>query len=81
MNSWDDQKVRDVPMKNGRYKVIVSGLRTKECDTTFALSAMGLSLREGIIVDAKLNPIPCSTKTKQGKRDTGMHLTKKGNQY
>lgn len=40
MNSWDDQKVRDSLKKNSRNKVIVSGLWTEVCNTTFALSAM-----------------------------------------
>jgi nicotinamidase-related amidase len=40
MNSWDDQKVRDALARNGRQKVIVSGLWTEVCNTTFALSAM-----------------------------------------
>ncbi|MET3446816.1 hydrolase [Ralstonia sp. 1138] len=40
MNSWDDQKVRDVLAKNGRKKVVVSGLWTEVCNCTFALSAM-----------------------------------------
>lgn len=40
MNSWDDQKVRDALAKNGRKKVVVAGLWTEVCNTTFALSAM-----------------------------------------
>ncbi|MGM8227390.1 hydrolase [Cellvibrio sp. ARAG 10.3] len=40
MNSWDDQKVRDALKSNGRNKVIVAGLWTEVCNTTFALSAM-----------------------------------------
>ena len=40
MNSWDDQKVRDALAATGRKKVIVSGLWTEVCNTTFALSAM-----------------------------------------
>ncbi|WP_175911692.1 hydrolase [Burkholderia sp. BCC1640] len=40
MNSWDDQKVRDALAANGRKKVVVSGLWTEVCNTTFALSAM-----------------------------------------
>jgi nicotinamidase-related amidase len=40
MNSWDDQKVRDALKKNGRNKVVVSGLWTAVCNTTFALCAM-----------------------------------------
>jgi len=40
MNSWDDQKVRDALKKNGRKKVVVSGLWTEVCNVTFALSAM-----------------------------------------
>lgn len=43
MNSWDDQKVRDALAKNGRKKVVVSGLWTEVCNNTFALCAM----REG----------------------------------
>ena len=41
MNSWDDQNVRDALAKNaanGRKKVVVSGLWTEVCNTTFALS-------------------------------------------
>jgi len=40
MNSWDDQKVRDALAANGRRKVVVAGLWTEVCNTTFALSAM-----------------------------------------
>ena len=40
MNSWDDQKVRDALAQNGRKKIVVSGLWTEVCNTTFALSAM-----------------------------------------
>jgi len=40
MNSWDDQKVRNALAANGRKKVIVSGLWTEVCNTTFALCAM-----------------------------------------
>lgn len=40
MNSWDDQKVRDALAKNGRKKVVVSGLWTEVCNITFAFSAM-----------------------------------------
>ena len=43
MNSWDDQKVRDALARNGRRKVVVSGLWTEVCNTSFALDAM----REG----------------------------------
>ena len=40
MNSWDDQKVRDALAASGRKKIIVAGLWTEVCNTTFALSAM-----------------------------------------
>jgi nicotinamidase-related amidase len=43
MNSWDDQNVRDALASNvakGHKKIIVSGLWTEVCNTTFALSAM-----------------------------------------
>ncbi|ALK34951.1 hydrolase [Burkholderia plantarii] len=43
MNSWDDQKVRDALAASGRRKVVVAGLWTEVCNTTFALCAM----REG----------------------------------
>jgi nicotinamidase-related amidase len=40
MNSWDDQNVRDALAANKRRKVIVAGLWTEVCNTTFALCAM-----------------------------------------
>ena len=40
MNSWDDQKVRDALAAHGRKKVVVSGLWTEVCNTTFALCAV-----------------------------------------
>jgi nicotinamidase-related amidase len=40
MNSWDDQKVRDALARNGRSKVLVSGLWTEVCNNSFALCAM-----------------------------------------
>lgn len=40
MNSWDDQNVRDALAANGHKKVVVSGLWTEVCNTTFALCAM-----------------------------------------
>ncbi|AJK50809.1 hydrolase [Burkholderia plantarii] len=40
MNSWDDQKVRDALAASGRRKVVVAGLWTEVCNTTFALCAM-----------------------------------------
>lgn len=40
MNSWDDQNVRDALAANNRKKVVVAGLWTEVCNTTFALSAM-----------------------------------------
>jgi len=39
MNSWDDQNVRDALAANGRRKIVVSGLWTEVCNTTFALCA------------------------------------------
>ena len=43
MNSWDDQNVRDALARNaanGRKKIVVAGLWTEVCNTTFALSAL-----------------------------------------
>jgi nicotinamidase-related amidase len=40
MNSWDDQKVRDALAKNGKKKVVVSGLWTEVCNNSFALCAI-----------------------------------------
>lgn len=45
------------------------------------LSEKGLFLREGTIVDATLIAAPPSTKNKEGKRDSDMHSSKKGNQW
>lgn len=45
------------------------------------LSAQGLLLREGTLVDATLIAAPSSTKNKEKKRDPEMHQTKKGNQW
>ena len=45
------------------------------------LSAQGMTMRQGTIVDATLIAAPSSTKNKAGKRDPEMHQTKKGNQW
>ena len=45
------------------------------------LSARGLMLKAGTVVDATLIAAPSSTKHKGGKRDPEMHQTKKGNQW
>ena len=56
------------------------------CKSLFAainadLTARGLLLREGTLVDATLIAAPCSTKNKDKQRDPEMHQTKKGNQW
>ena len=45
------------------------------------LSNMGMTMRQGTIVDATLIAAPSSTKNKEKKRDPEMHQTKKGNQW
>jgi IS5 family transposase len=45
------------------------------------LTARGLLLREGTLVDATLIAAPPSTKNKDKKRDPEMHQTKKGHQW
>jgi IS5 family transposase len=45
------------------------------------LTARGLLLREGTLVDATLIAAPSSTKNQEKKRDPEMHQTKKGNQW
>lgn len=45
------------------------------------LTARGLLLREGTLVDATLIAAPSSTKNQQKARDPEMHQTKKGNQW
>ena len=45
------------------------------------LTARGLLLREGTLVDATLIAAPSSTKNEQKKRDPEMHQTRKGNQW
>ena len=45
------------------------------------LTAKGLLLRQGTVVDATLIAAPSSTKNSTGTRDPEMHQTKKGNQW
>ena len=45
------------------------------------LTAKGLLLRAGTVVDATLIAAPSSTKNADGKRDPDMHQSKKGNQW
>ncbi len=45
------------------------------------LTARGLLLREGTLVDATLITAPASTKNQEKKRDPEMHQTRKGNQW
>ena len=45
------------------------------------LSAKGLLLREGTVVDATLIAAPSSTKNSRSERDPEMHQTRKGNQW
>ena len=45
------------------------------------LSARGLLLKAGTVVDATLIPAPTSTKNKDKARDPDMHSSKKGNQW
>jgi hypothetical protein len=45
------------------------------------LTAKGLQLKQGTVVDATLIAAPTSTKNSTGKRDPEMHQTKKGNQW
>ena len=45
------------------------------------LTAKGLLLRQGTIVDATIIAAPSSTKNASGTRDPEMHSTKKGNQW
>lgn len=45
------------------------------------LTARGLMLKQGTVVDATLIAAPSSTKNSKGERDPEMHQTKKGNQW
>src|SRR3546814_5281473 len=45
------------------------------------LSAHGLLLRQGTMVDATIIHAPSSTKNRENARDQEMHQTKKGNQW
>jgi len=45
------------------------------------LTAKGLMLKQGTVVDATLIAAPSSTKNQDGQRDPEMHQTKKGNQW
>jgi IS5 family transposase len=65
-----------------RHLVEKHGLGEQIFDTVKAhLSARGMTMRQGTIVDATLIAAPSSTKNKVGKRDPEMHQTKKGNQW
>lgn len=46
-----------------------------------SLTAKGLLLKSGTVVDATLIAAPSSTKNSSGERDPEMHQTKKGNQW
>jgi IS5 family transposase len=48
---------------------------------TAEISARGMKMRLGTIVDAILIAARSSTKNNEGKRDPDMHQTKKGNQW
>jgi IS5 family transposase len=45
------------------------------------LTARGMTMRQGTIIDATLIAAPSSAKNIEGKRDPEMHQTKKGNQW
>lgn len=45
------------------------------------LTAKGLMLKAGTVIDATIIAAPSSTKNKEGSRDPEMHQTKKGNQW
>ena len=45
------------------------------------LTAKGLMLKAGTVIDATIIAAPSSTKNKEGKRDPEMHQTKKGKQW
>lgn len=50
-------------------------------DVNHRLEEKGLIMYGGTIVDATIVSAPSSTKNKDGKRDSEMHQTKKGNQW
>lgn len=65
-----------------RHLLEKQGLGEQIFETVKAhLSARGMTMRQGTIVDATLIAAPSSTKNKSGKRDPEMHQTKKGNQW
>jgi IS5 family transposase len=65
-----------------RHLLEKHGLGEQVFETAKAhLSARGMTMRQGSIVDATLIAAPSSTKNKEGKRDPEMHQVKKGNQW
>ena len=65
-----------------RHLLEKQGLGEQIFETVKAhLSARGMTMRQGTIVDATLIAAPSSTKNKSGKRDPEMHQTKKGDQW
>jgi IS5 family transposase len=65
-----------------RHLLEKHGLGAQIFETVKAhLSARGMTMRQGTIVDVTLIAAPSSTKNKAGKRDPEMHQTRKGNQW
>jgi IS5 family transposase len=65
-----------------RHLIEVNGLGEKLFDAVNAhLSAKGIKVGTGSIMDATIIAAPSSTKNEDGKRDPEMHQTRKGNQW
>jgi transposase, IS5 family len=79
---FSDRIPDETTILNFRHMLEKNGLGWQIFDTVKALlAARGMTMRDGTVVDATLIAAPSSTGNKEGKRDTEMHQTKKGNQW
>lgn len=82
LSSWDDAVPSETSILRFRHRLEKNKLAAEILAVVNdLLSAKGLLLKVGTVVDATLIAAPSSTKNKDGIRDPEMHQSKKGQQY
>jgi transposase, IS5 family len=82
LGGWDDRLPDESTILRFRHVLEKHKLAEQILATINAvLSAKGLMLRSGTVVDATLISAPSSTKNASGERDPEMHQSKKGQQW
>ncbi|MGK2953522.1 MAG: IS5 family transposase [Thiobacillus sp.] len=82
LDAGTDTMPDDTTILNFRHLLETHGLSARLfAEVNGLLTEKGLLLREGTTVDATLIAAPPSTKNREGKRDSAMTQTKKGNQW